>query len=214
MSSESLDDLNTNSTHSQKTRRPSLGRSASKLLKRASSLGRLVRQGSSRSVGGTDYDDTDHSDHTEHSRGGADHNELRALSRTIKDNVMKLKRCEAAIEKQVHTHLRLALSRFSDRSVENPTAAYAAMRKAHKNKTMLGHTIVARMQLVDQRQQVKNAIEHGNYTGLLAAKEKTRMKDILANLQYQQTQYTQLSDKEARSELKKRMMNEDLDSYL
>lgn len=190
-------------------RRPSLGRSASKLLKRASSLGRLVSQGSSRSVGGrgsdddctVDYSDTD-----------VDY-KLVSLSRNIKGHIAGLKKCEAAIEKQVHSNLRLALTRFAKHnSSETPTAAYDAMRKAHKNKTMLGHTIVARMSMVDLRLEVNNAIKHG--IGLSVSMKKQRMKDILSNLQYQQKQYTSLSDQRARSELKKRMINEDLDSFL
>ena len=188
-------------------RRGSIGRSASMFLKRASSFTKIItRQQSVRTSFGKDRDDTctDISEHSEHDE------ELVGLSKTIKENILKLKKCEAMIQKQIDSNLTLALARYAEGG--NATGAILSMRKAHKNKTILACTVSARMQLVDIRQQINDALRHGQDVYTSVTDEQARVKRVLAKLQREQMHCPVLSDECAMEELKNYIMQVDVPS--
>lgn len=177
-------------------RRPSLRQSARSLLQRASSFGSLVRSASSRSLKGDEEgDDDDDDDENQDAR------EWKALSRQLNQHYTKLKKRAAALEKQYHAHKRQAMAHYATRRKSEQAAAYQAMRQADKYKTQRAHVTVALTGLADLRQQVQDAIQYECYTTSPTMKRQ-KMGGILANLEYNAQQYTQLTDKQARKELK------------
>jgi len=123
-------------------RRSSLSKGATMLLKKASSLSRLLpyRQCSIRKgLNHADESETDHSETCEEEEG------LELLHRSVKENIIKLRKCEDSIKKHIDSNLSLALARYTGGG--SAMGAILPMRKAHKNKTLLGYTTKARKRL-------------------------------------------------------------------
>lgn len=189
-------------------RRHSLGSVGNALLQRASSFSRLLqRQGSKRSC--KQDEPTEHSEVNEENSFHKDVEQLQVVSQQVKESILKLKKCEDVISKQVDSNLSLALARYTA-GASNTTGALLSMRKAHKNKDMLCHTVATRNQLVDLRMAVKNAIQRGNYMGMEADQQGEKMKQILLKLKQEQANYTTPSDGQLIDELKQHLLEADV----
>ena len=190
-------------------RRHSFGSVGNALLQRASSFSRLLqRQGSKRSC--------KQDESTEHSEGNDDENpfhndeeQLGVVSQQVKESILKLQKCESVISKQVDSNLALALARYTA-GASNTTGAILSMRKAHKNKDMLCHTVATRRQLVDLRMAIKDAIQCGNYMGMEADQQRQEMKQILLKLKQEQANYATPSDEQLINQLKQHLLEADI----
>lgn len=168
-------------------------------LKRASSLTRLLphRQDSFRKTKGTltDESETEQSDSCEQEAA------LEVLSKKIKENVIKIRKFEVAITKQIDSNLTLALARNTDGS--NEMCAILPMRKAHKNRTMLDHTVKARKQLQELRSQIEQALLNESFFTVCIKGHKNQLKEVLNSLK-QPPASSMPSDEELLQELNQR----------
>mmetsp|Transcript_20508 Transcript_20508/g.38905 ORF Transcript_20508/g.38905 Transcript_20508/m.38905 type:complete len:205 (+) Transcript_20508:60-674(+) len=177
-------------------RRSSLSKGASMLLKRASSLTRLLpHRHSSKVLTGADESETDHSETCEQEEG------LEILHQSVKENIIKLRKYEADIKKQIDSNLSLALARYT--SGGSAMGAILPMRKAYKNKTMLKRTTRARKELDNLREEIEEAIVQLCFFNISIKGHTNQMKQILNGLK-QPLSSNMPSDEDLLQELKQK----------
>ena len=173
------------------------------LLKKATSFSRLLplRQNSAgKGCASGDESETGHSETFEQEEG------LDVLSKSFKENIVKLRRFEAAIKKQIDNNLTMALARYT--SGGSDMGAILPMRKAHKNRPMLSRTSKARKRLQEMRRQLEDALVQECFFSISIKGHQSQMKEILNDLKQPHTS-TMPSDEELLEELKQKVCSEE-----